>query len=225
MFEIPFNFLNLFFLSSNTSILLWPFHTASEISFSDKLSLLRLGSEMLVSCLILLPERFKCCSWQSFSPANMSRLLTWFFDAFNHTKLSNPSTSEISLTVLVFRSRNLIYLKRIMIGNSRSSSFSARLRRVNAIDLLLAVLLNPVKAPLRAYSNFLRSSSSFSRASSSSLLRYYSLSRSSSSCCLRSSSICSGVFSGGASCYYSDMLAVVLLIWWKKILKACQSKR
>ena len=113
--------------------------------------------------------------------------------------------------VLLLRSKNLVSLYLRMTGKIRSNYFSERFRRVYAMDLLLAVLLNPDNAPLSASSNFLRSSSALSLAYSSAFLRYYSFNLSSSYFCLRSSSICSYVFGGGTYSTYSDMFKLYYL--------------
>ena len=210
---IPFNFLNLFFLSSNISILPCPFQVTYVISFSVKFNLLSEGSVICVSALILLPDRLRNCSCSKLYWLNTARLFTWFLEALIHTRLLNYETIEKSEIALVLISRYLISLNLNTIGNNLSNSFSAIVSLVQATLRLLEVLASPLSPPFNASYNFLRSYSALMRASSSAFLRYSSLKRYSSCLCLSSSSSCSGVFSGGGTMgYYSDMRSCIFNI-------------
>lgn len=85
------------------------------------------------------------------------------------------------------------------------------------MDLLLAVLLKPVRAPLSASYNFLRSSSALILAYSSAFLRYYSFNLYYSSFCLRSSSFYAYVFYGGAYGASSDIFKLYIFDNFTKI--------
>lgn len=212
-FASPFNFLSLFFLNSNISILACPFHVTSLISFSLRFSLLSEGSVIGVNALILFPEILRNCSCSKLSWLNTTREFTWFLEALIHRRLLNSATMERSAIALVLISRYLISLNLKIMGNNLYNSFSAIVRRVYATLLLLEVFASPLSPPFSASYNFLRSYSALIRAYSSAFLRYSSLSRYSSCRCLSSSSSCSWVFSGGGTMgYYSDMRSCIFNI-------------
>lgn len=137
---------------------------------------------------------------------NIFKWLTWFLEALIQTKWVNPSITDKSDIVFVFKSKYRISLYLRMIGNNRSIYFSAMDRRLYAKDRLLAVFPSPDKAPLSTSYNFLRSYYAFTLASSSSFLRSYYLSLSYYNFCFIYYCSCSSVFcGGGCSCTSSDI--------------------
>jgi len=174
---------------------------------------------MLVSDLILFPDRFKNCRFYKLTSLNISRLLTWFFEALIQIRFLKPATIEISAIALVLRSRYLIYWYLKITGNSLYIYFSAIDRRLYAIVRLLAVFPSPESDPFRTYYNFFKSYYALILASYSAFFLYYSFNLSSSNLAFYYSSSCSLVFYGGTYWGSSDIFEVVLFNNYIKITK------